>query len=217
MILSDRTLSILKNFAAINSGVVLKKGTTQKTISPEKTIFVEAEIDEDLSADFGVYDLNQFLGNITTLTNTDITLGSESARLSDGQIELTYHACKPNLIVTPPEKPLSLSKVDGKFSLSNATFQKIMKLAAMNNLPNLSVVGQDGKLMLKIHEKANDTTNHGVTVLGDHEGANFEVTFKRENLKLIADDYDVEFAVGGFATFTTKDKKLRYAIALEAK
>ena len=48
MKLSENTLAILKNFATINSGVVLNPGKTQKTISPAKSILVEATLEDEL-------------------------------------------------------------------------------------------------------------------------------------------------------------------------
>lgn len=217
MKLSENTLAVLKNFAAINSGVVLKSGQTQKTISPEKSILVEARLEDNLTSDFGIYDLNQFLGNVTTLKNPELTFSTESVTLDDGDLALTYHACSPNLIISPPEKELVLKTVDVSFSLPNATLQKLLKVATMNSLPNLTVVGKDGELRLKIHEKANDTSNHGSVKIGDYAGQDFTATFKTENLKLLPDDYNVEVQKNAFAKFVNVNKTLTYFIALETK
>ena len=50
MKLSDYTLTVLKNFSTINSGLVLQPGTKQRTMSPEKTILVEVDL-EDFETD----------------------------------------------------------------------------------------------------------------------------------------------------------------------
>ena len=73
MKLSENALNVLKNFASINSGVVLNKGNVLRTISPEKSILVEATVEDDLPVPFVIYDLNQFLGNVTTLKNPELT------------------------------------------------------------------------------------------------------------------------------------------------
>ena len=154
MKLSENTLAVLKNFASINSGVVLGAGTAQRTISPEKSILVEATIDDDIPTQFGIYDLNQFLGNLTTLRNPELTFSKEGVVLDDGELSFEYRACSANLIITPPEKELVLKSVDVTFFLPNDTLQKLIKVATMNGLPNLSVVGKNGQLLLKIHERA---------------------------------------------------------------
>ena len=217
MKLSENTLAVLKNFASINSGVVLNAGKVQKSISPEKSILVEAQLEDDIPSKFGIYDLNQFLGNVTTLRNPELTFTNEDVTLDDGDLALTYHACSPNLIISPPEKELVLKTVDVTFSLPNATLQKLLKVATMNNLPNLTVVGKDGELRLKIHERANDTSNHGSVKIGDYAGADFTATFKTENLKLLPDDYNVEVQKNAFAKFVNVNKTLTYFIALETK
>lgn len=213
----ENTLSILKNFASINSGVVLNAGKTQKTISPEKSILVEATLEDEIPSQFGIYDLNQFLGNVTTLRNPELTFTNEAVTLDDGELSFDYHACSANLVITPPDKELVLKNVDVKFSLPNATFQKLLKVATMNSLPNLSVIGKNGELRLKIHERANDTSNHGSIKIGDYAGKDFISTFKTDNLKLVPDDYDVEVQNGAFAKFENTSGNLKYFIALETK
>ena len=59
MKLSENTLTVLKNFASINGGVVLSAGKIQKTISPEKSILVQASIDDDIPTSFGIYEIGR--------------------------------------------------------------------------------------------------------------------------------------------------------------
>ena len=217
MKLSDNTLAVLKNFASINSGVVLKAGKAQRTISPEKSILVEASIEDDIPSEMGIYDLNQFLGIITTLRNPEVTFAKDQIVLTDGELSVTYRGCSANLIITPPEKELVLKDITTKFSLANATSQKLIKVASMINLPNLSVVGKNAELLLKIHERANDTSNDGIMKIGDYAGKDFIATFKTENLKLLPDDYNVEVQAGAFAKFVNQNNTLTYFIALESK
>ena len=64
MKLSDKTLTLLKNFSSINQSILFKKGNSLRTISVMKNILAEASIDEDIPKDFGIYDLNQFLNGM---------------------------------------------------------------------------------------------------------------------------------------------------------
>lgn len=217
MKLNENTLSVLKNFSAINSGLVLQAGNVQKTISPEKSILVEAELEDAIPSQFGIYDLNQFLGNVTTLGNPDLTFDDKAVMMNDGEIAFSYYSCSPNLIVSPPDKELKLKQVDVSFTLTNAILTKLLKLAAMNNLTHLSVIGKNGEIRLTAHEKANDTSNHASFKLNDYSGADFTASFKVENIKLIAGDYDVEIQLGAFAKFVSKNAKIKYFIALETK
>lgn len=224
MKLSDNTLTVLKNFAQINSGVVLKSGNIQKTISPEMTILVEAELEETMPSDFGIYDLNQFLGNLTTLADPELTFEVNSVLMEKDGISFNYYACSPNLITAPPDKELVIKKIDVAFGLTHTNLQTLLKLAAMNNLTHISVIGKNGEILLQTHEKANDTSNYAKVKIGDYTGKDFATSFKTDNLKLVSDDYDVEVQLGddqkktgGFAKFAAKNKKIKYFIATEAK
>jgi hypothetical protein len=221
MKISENTLSVLKNFSAINSGLVLQKGNIQKTISPEKSILVEVELEDAIPSQFGIYDLNQFLGNVSTLGNPDLSFTENSVMMNDGDIAFNYYSCSPNLIVSPPDKELKLKQVDVSFTLTNAILTKLLRLAAMNNLTHLSVVGKNGEIRLQTHEKANDTSNSASFKLNDYNGEDFTASFKVDNIKLVPGDYDVEMQLGAFAKFTStsgvfKDK-IKYFIALETK
>ena len=61
MNLSDKTLTVLKNFAGINNSILVKEGNQLRTISVAKNILAEAYIEENFPRQFGIYDLNQFL------------------------------------------------------------------------------------------------------------------------------------------------------------
>jgi hypothetical protein len=218
MKLTENTLTVLKNFSTINSGIVLRKGKIQKTISPEQTILVEAHLEDDIPEDFGIYDLNQFLGNVTTLKNPEMEFSDKSVVMDDGETQLNYYSCSPSVIISPPQnKDLVLTSVDVKFTLSNATLSKLIKLALMNNLSHLTVIGKNGELRLQTHEKSNDTSNFASTKIDDYVGKDFSVSFKTENLRLIPATYDVEIAIGSFAKFVSESGKLTYFIALETK
>ena len=58
MKLSDKTISLLKNFSSINQSILVKEGNKLRTISVMKNILAEATVTEEFSKDFGVYDLS---------------------------------------------------------------------------------------------------------------------------------------------------------------
>ena len=62
MELSDNTMSVLKNFAGINPNILIKQGTTIKTISEARNVLAAANVTEEFSNEFGIYDLSEFIG-----------------------------------------------------------------------------------------------------------------------------------------------------------
>lgn len=217
MQLSENTLNILKNFANINSSIVLRRGKVQQTMSQESTILVSAILEDEFPLDFGIYDLNQFLGNITTLKNPDLIFDNNKATMNDGDTQFSFYACDPSLICTPPrDKELVLDSPDVSFQLNSSTFTKLTKLSLMNNLTHLTVCGKDGDLYIKMHEKLNDTSNFSMTKVASYTGKNFEASFKTENLKILPDNYQVDIKLAGFSRFINTTGNLTYFIALES-
>jgi hypothetical protein len=217
MKLAEWTLTVLKNFSTVNSGIVLVPGKLQRTISPESSILVEAEFEDEFPSKFGIYDLNQFLGNVTTLKEPELKFSDKYVTMSDETCSLSYMSCEPQLITAPPNKNLVLDKPDVKFELPNLIYTKLRRIAAMNDLPNMSVIGKGGELLLKVHEHKNDTSNFATTKIGDYAGKDFAVRFKTDNLKIIPDDYMVEVKLDTFAVFTSKSRVLKYYIAVETR
>ena len=60
MKLSEKTFTLLKNFATINNSVLVKQGSKLRTISIAKNILAEATVNEEFPRDFAIYELNQF-------------------------------------------------------------------------------------------------------------------------------------------------------------
>ena len=58
MKLSESTVNVLKNFSGINQSLQFKSGNILRTISPMKTVFVEATVYENFSKEFALFDLN---------------------------------------------------------------------------------------------------------------------------------------------------------------
>ena len=70
--MQERTIEILKNFAGINQGLLIKKGNRLRTISVMKNVFAVAEIPDEFPRDFALYDLNEFLSTWSLLSKPDL-------------------------------------------------------------------------------------------------------------------------------------------------
>ena len=61
MKLNQNTIDTLKNFAGINTNILIKEGDELSTISTMRNIFAKAKISDQFTNEFGIYDLNEFL------------------------------------------------------------------------------------------------------------------------------------------------------------
>ena len=78
MKISTGTLDILKNFATINTNILVRQGNTLSTISTGKNIFARAEISESFPKEFAIYDLNSLLALLSLMEDTDVDFQDES-------------------------------------------------------------------------------------------------------------------------------------------
>jgi len=216
MKLSDSTLSILKNFAGINNSILVKKGNRLRTISVAKNILAEANLGEEFPSDFALYDLNQFLNvNNSLFRNPELDFTDTGyVVISEGESKQTFFFADPNVIVTPPDKEITLPTEDVCFELSTEQLDKLLKAAAINQLPDFSAIGRNGKVTLVVRDKKNDTSNNFNIVVGE-TSSEFTFNFKVENIKILPGTYDVVVSQKLLSRFTSKNHDLTYYIALE--
>ena len=215
MKLSEKTLTLLKNFSNINQSILFKQGSSLRTISVMKNILAEATIDEDLPTDFGIYDLGQFLNGLALHTRPELDFQNEGyVYIKEGRMRSKYFFADPKVIVTPPEKEITLPSEDVSFTLSTDQLDKLLKAAGIYQLPDLAVVGRNGVVKIQVRDKKNDTSNDFAITVGETDDA-FEFNFKVENIKILPGTYDVVVSKKLLSRFTSQNYNLKYYIALE--
>ena len=215
MKLSDNALAILKNFAGINNSILVKEGNKLRTISVAKNILAEAEIKEEFPRDFAIYDLNQFLNGLSLHQDPDLDFQQETyLSIKEGKRRVKYFFADPNVIIAPPEKDITLPTQDVCFQMDSVTLEKLVKAAAVYQLPDLSAIGEAGVIKLVVRDKKNDTSNEYAIVVGETD-KEFEFNFKVENIKIIPGAYDVVVSSKLLSQFTNTQHNLKYYIALE--
>jgi len=215
MKLSDNALAILKNFAGINNSILVKQGNKLRTISVAKNILAEAEIKEDFPRDFAIYDLNQFLNGLSLHQDPDLDFNQDSfLSIKEGKRRVKYFFADPNVIIAPPEKEIVLPSQDVCFQLDSVTLDKLIKAAAVYQLPDMSAIGGNGVVKLVVRDKKNDTSNEYAIVVGETSDE-FEFNFKVENIKIIPGAYEVVVSSKLLSQFTNTQHNLKYFIALE--
>ena len=215
MKLSEKTLTLLKNFSNINQSILFKQGSSLRTISVMKNILAEATIDEDLPTDFGIYDLGQFLNGLALHTRPELDFQNEGyVYIKEGRMRSKYFFADPKVIVTPPEKEITLPSEDVNFTLSTDQLDKLLKAAGIYQLPDLTVVGRNGVVKIQVRDRKNDTSNDFAITVGETDDS-FEFNFKVENIKILPGTYDVVVSKKLLSRFTSQNYNLKYYIALE--
>jgi len=218
MKLSDNTLSILKNFGSINQGIFFKKGKTLKTVSSHKNILAQCNIGEEVPADFGVYDLNNFLSVISLRDDPTFEFEDKNVVIvgNKGRSKTKYRFCEPSMIVVPPEKELAMPDPEITIQFSSEDFSDIMRTASVLSSPQVAVESDGKKVSLITLDTANDSAHTNTLDLGDGDGKVYRMIFKTENLsKVLPGSYTVNISSKGISHFKNKDIDLQYWITTE--
>ena len=215
MKLSDKTILLLKNISSINQSILFKAGTTLRTMSVMKNILAEATIEEEIPKDFGIYDLNQFLNGLSLHQSAELDFAKdEHVVIKEGKMRSKYFFADPSVIVSPPEKEISLPSEDVSFVITSQQLEKLKKAASIYQLPDISAIGGGGVVKLVARDKKNNTSNDFSIVVGETD-KDFVFNFKEENLKIIPGTYDVTISSKLLSRFVAQNYDLTYYIALE--
>ena len=214
--LSEKTINLLENFSSINQSILVKRGSKLRTISVMKNILAEADVDENFERDFGIYDLPQFLNGVNLMKDPDLDLKNETYMIiREGKsTKVKFAFADPDVIITPPEKPITLPSSDVTFALDSAQLGKLLKASSVYQLPDLAAVGNGKEIKMVVSDRKNDNSNEFSLVVGDTDSV-FEFNFKIENIKLIPGSYDVQISKKLLSKFTNSQYNLDYFIALE--
>jgi len=208
MKLSEQTVSILKNFSTINQNILIKPGSELQTMSTMKNILGTANVSEAFPRDFGIYDLNEFLGVLTLVNDAEIEFKDSYLTVNGGKTKVRYFYSDPSILTTPPET-FNPPECDVTFEVSKTVLTNVLKASAVMQLPD--VVFTTGKI--KATDLKNTTSNNfteDLITTGD-----FEFRFKADNLKMILGDYTVSASTeAGVSNWVGKEAT--YWIAMEA-
>jgi len=219
VILSRKTLDVLKNFSTINSSIVFRKGSTVRTISNAENILAKFTGEEVFPVDFAIYDLSQFLSGISLFSDPQLEFDNENfVSIRGGRQSAKYFFSDPEITLkSAPEKNVKFPGSDLQFNLTGEDLIALQKASAVYSLPDLtfqSIEGHD-EIKLILRDKENDTSNtYDITVAGSTTGT-YTLDLKIENIRLLPGDYTVKVSQHLISEWINVNTDLTYYIALE--
>jgi len=214
--LSQTTLNILKNFATINNGIIIKKGNTLRTISNAENILAAANVEESFSQTFAIYDLNQFLAGLSLFDNPSLVFdNNDYVTIKDGRSRVKYYFSDPEITLkTAPDKSVKYPGSDIQFTLSASDISAIQKATGIYKLPDLNI-SSDEEIVLSVRDNESATSNtYDIIVPGTFEGTH-SLDLKVENIRLLQGDYQVGVSKHHISEWKHLNLDLTYYIALE--
>lgn len=221
MVLTEKTLQVLKNYSNINRNILIKEGNVLKTISEALNVFASAEVDMTFPRTFGIYDLNEFLNVISLADSPRLTFENEHVLITDGsgRSKIKYFYAQQDTITCPKKDPTMPSDANISFVLDSETLSRIKRAASVLGHTELSVSVDNGLLNLSVIDSSDKTSNvFSIYVDGTFANSDFELVFNISNLKMIDGDYDVKISDQRFIShFVNRDNGVQYWVALEKK
>jgi hypothetical protein len=218
MKLSNETLNVLKNFAGINSGIEFKTGNKIATISSTKTVLAKATLTDEFPQDFCIYDLNQFLSVHSLGKDTELDFDSNNVIFKSGRSKTKYRMTAKSMIVSAPEKELTLPSIDGSFKLKDEDLAQALKNSAVLGSPNIAFESDGSKISVTNFNAKDDSAHTNTIEIGTTDNdKQFKAVFLVENFKMIPGTYNVQVSSKGLASFVNEKGDLQYWIAIEAK
>ena len=213
MKISKETLETLKNFATINTNILVREGSTLSTISTGKNIFAKAEVKETFPKEFAIYDLNSLLSLLTLMEDTDLEFGDESLIVSKGSSVFEYFYADPNIIVSAPDQTIEVDEFF-QFDFSKDDIDMIMKAAAITAAPMLSIIGENGEVIVTVGDPSTPKSNSFRQVIGTTDKT-FNAMLAIENFKVVPASYNVTLSQKKFMYLVSSKGELKYWLALE--
>ena len=213
MKLSKDTVALFKNFAGINSNLLLKTGNKLATISAQKNVMADATVAETFP-EFGIYDLNEFLGAMSLFEDPELTFSDKYVTIQEGSNSIKYFAADAS-VLTAPQKSITFPEAEIEFKLTTTMLNMIQKTASVLRASDVAIVGDGSTMSVVVGDKKNATGNSYSANVGTTDKT-FKVNLKVENLKMLPGDYNVSVSSKKISRFQSTSTDLVYYVAVEA-
>lgn len=214
MQISNETIQLLKNFAAINSNIIFRPGNRVATMSTAKNIFANATVAETFPREVAIYDLNSLLALLTLNDKCEVEFNEESLKIGKNGGDFEYFYSDARLVTAPPaDKSIEIDNMF-QFKLSAEDVQTMQKAIAITASPTIFVTSKLNQVVLSIHDKKNPRANSYKKVIGPGF-VDFNVFFGVEIFKIIPDAYTVTVSKKKVMHFKHETKNLEYWLACD--
>lgn len=211
MKIDANTLTVLKNFAKINPGIVIKRGNVIKTISPQKSIIAISNVTTVFEKDFSLYNLDRFIATLALFEEPDLTFHDKHVNIKDSKRSMDYVYCDEMLIKPRLEKEYVIPSEDVQFNLMNEDLKDVEKAMNILGYKNIFITGDGINIYLQTLSEHSKLEGYSIKI-GESDKI-FKACFKPQNLIIIPDDYEVTLCKNNSSLF--KSSKVRYNIVLE--
>ncbi|MDX8383326.1 MAG: hypothetical protein R8M45_04535 [Ghiorsea sp.] len=219
MKISTESMTLLKNFATINSSIVIEAGNVQKTLALSKNILASATLPDSFPQKFGIYDLSAFLNVLNAMPDANLTFEDKYVIIESNGAKVKYVFCDiDNIHPAVPDKSIDEIMPEGNltFVLSADSLQRLQKMAGVLGVEDLTFTNDNGNIIAKVSDLSSSSSNGFELTVGEVDAsAEFEFNYKIERLRLMSDDYNVNISSKLISHFVGVNNDFEALITLE--
>ena len=219
MKLSKSTINVLKNFSVVNPSILLRQGNLVMTKAINGVTYAECNIDDVITDEMGIYDLNGFLAVLNQLgEDSDITVDNvnEAINVRNKRVVVSIPLSDASSIVSP-KKQLVMKATDVIFELTGEQLDEISKLARVVKGDSIAITNENGRIKIDCFSSEDDAEKTLFSIdIAEYDGSNkFRFVLLLCNMKIIPDTYKVMVNAAGAVQF--ESEKIKYVVVLQAK
>lgn len=224
--LSDQTISILENFAGLNTSWWISPGSKVSVWQADQMAIGEATLKEVFPSEFAIYDSKLFLKTLRLFDNPQLHFSPKFVEIKDGNKSVRYLYADTSLdcIKTsrPPREPV-LPEVAVDFVIPEDDFKQIVDCSSALGLPDLMVENdENGKIrvvLLNLDKAGDENISNRCTFVYTPDMAigTFQLRTKMAFIKLLAGSYRVQVSKkASLWTNTDPNTTLRYWVCVDS-
>ncbi|AFQ97124.1 sliding clamp protein [Aeromonas phage Aes508] len=204
MKLTKETLSVMKNFAAINPSLRLTPGNFIMTKSVNGVAYAEATIADEIDSELNIYDLPNFLSILGQLgEGSDINLSNGEIVIQNGRAKVNLPDAESSVIVVPKQR-LRMPPADVEFDLKAEDLAEILKISRAVGADRIAITNRNDHIVIDafaVEDGDNARTRYSLTVCPYEGTNNFSFVINLENVSVVVADYKINISSKGAAQF----------------
>ncbi|AWH15642.1 DNA polymerase processivity factor [Aeromonas phage 60AhydR15PP] len=204
MKLTKETLSVMKNFAAINPSLRLTPGNFIMTKSVNGVAYAEATIADEIDSELNIYDLPNFLSILGQLgEGSDINLSNGEIVIQNGRAKVNLPDAESSVIVVPKQR-LRMPPADVEFDLKAEDLAEILKISRAVGADRIAITNRNDHIVIDafaVEDGDNARTRYSLTVCPYEGTNNFSFVINLENVSVVIADYKINISSKGAAQF----------------
>lgn len=221
---SKETVDVLKNFAKFNDGIVIEPGSLIRTMTPDKSVFAAAEVTENFTRKFAVYNLNQFISSLSCFDSApEVTFHDSHMDMRAGKASQKYYYSDESS-VAHPQKEFPVLEYRDSFVLGKQVIGQVLKASGVVGATHLVFENDGSKLVLMaadVDRHAGDvkkkSNSYEVELDGGDRSLKYKYFVDVNLFNLLPDDYVVSvYANGARRLLNFKSSRVQYYIAVES-